>query len=125
MPNTIPAMLMARLAIDLTCQGQGLGRSLLVDAIRRTWAVMRNPAQLRYGYSVVDAKDDDARRDSTNLIRHAPVARKPHEASFLSLTRDHWSDVRTPLIPQRVAMPVTAYSRFKYRIECLIPKSRI
>jgi len=60
MPNAIPAMLMARLAVDLTAQGSGLGRSLLVNAIERTWAVMENgPAPVRL--FVVDAKDKQAK----------------------------------------------------------------
>jgi GNAT superfamily N-acetyltransferase len=60
MPRAIPAMLMARLAVDLTAQGHGLGRSLLTDALRRTWAVMEDgPAPVRL--FVVDAKDDEAK----------------------------------------------------------------
>jgi GNAT superfamily N-acetyltransferase len=60
MPSTIPAMLMARLAVDLTAQGHGLGRSLFIDALWRTWTVMESgaaPVRL----FVVDAKNDDAR----------------------------------------------------------------
>jgi GNAT superfamily N-acetyltransferase len=54
------AILMARLAVDQTAQGQGLGRSLLVDALERTWSVMQNgaaPVRL----FVVDAKDEEAK----------------------------------------------------------------
>lgn len=59
MPSTIPAILMARFAVDQTLQGHGLGRSLFTDAIRRTWAVMeRGPAPVRL--FVVDAKDEEA-----------------------------------------------------------------
>lgn len=61
MPSTIPAVLMARFAVDLSVQGAGLGRSLFVDAIRRTWAVMESgaaPVRL----FVVDAKDEEAKR---------------------------------------------------------------
>jgi GNAT superfamily N-acetyltransferase len=60
MPSSIPVMLMARLAVDLRHQGQGLGRSLFTDAVRRTWAVMESgaaPVRL----FVVDAKDEEAR----------------------------------------------------------------
>ena len=32
----IPVVLLARLAVDVACQGQGIGLSLLQDAIRRT-----------------------------------------------------------------------------------------
>lgn len=60
MPSSIPVMLMARFAVDLNFQGQGLGRSLFTDALRRTWAVMEaGAAPVRF--FVVDAKDDEAR----------------------------------------------------------------
>lgn len=36
MPEPIPAMLLARLAVDVTAQGEGLGRHLLRDAMLRT-----------------------------------------------------------------------------------------
>jgi GNAT superfamily N-acetyltransferase len=36
MPNPVPVMVIGRLAIDLNFQGQGIGSSLLRDAIRRT-----------------------------------------------------------------------------------------
>lgn len=36
MPDPIPVMILARLAIDQNCQGQGLGAALLRDAILRT-----------------------------------------------------------------------------------------
>jgi len=34
-PNPFPAVLMGRLAVDKTCQGMGLGQSLLRDALLR------------------------------------------------------------------------------------------
>jgi GNAT superfamily N-acetyltransferase len=59
MPSTIPGMLLARLAVDHTAQGHGLGRSLFTDALRRTWTVIdAGPAPVRL--FVVDAKDDEA-----------------------------------------------------------------
>ena len=36
MPDPVPVMLLARLAIDKNWQGRGLGRSLLRDAVFRT-----------------------------------------------------------------------------------------
>lgn len=36
MPDPIPVMLLARLAVDTSFQGQGIGRALLRDAILRT-----------------------------------------------------------------------------------------
>lgn len=60
MPSVIPAMLLARLAVDKTAQGHGLGRSLLTDALRRTWAVMeKGAAPVRL--FIVDAKDEEAK----------------------------------------------------------------
>jgi len=36
MPQHIPAVILGRLAVDATCQGMGLGRALLADAVNRT-----------------------------------------------------------------------------------------
>lgn len=36
MPDPVPVMVLGRLAVDRALQGQGLGSSLLADAIRRT-----------------------------------------------------------------------------------------
>lgn len=60
MPSSIPAILMARFAVDVNWQGQGLGRSLFTDALRRTWAVMRSGAA-PVRFFVVDAKDEEAK----------------------------------------------------------------
>lgn len=60
MPSSIPVMLMARFAVDSRFQGRGLGRSLFVDALRRTGAVIKSgaaPVRL----FVVDAKDEEAK----------------------------------------------------------------
>lgn len=60
MPNWIPAVLMARLAVDKQFQGRQLGRSLLLDAIGRTWSLMSaGPAPVRV--FVVDAMDAEAK----------------------------------------------------------------
>lgn len=37
MPNPIPVMILARLAVDCSWKGKGIGRGLLRDAILRTW----------------------------------------------------------------------------------------
>ena len=55
-PNVIPAILVARLALDRSHQGQGLGAELLWDALSRAVAANR-PAAARL---VVDAVDDRA-----------------------------------------------------------------
>lgn len=36
MPKYIPAVTLGRLAIDLSCRGQGLGRALLKEVVRRS-----------------------------------------------------------------------------------------
>ncbi len=53
----VPAALLGRLAVDLTCQGRGIGGLLLADAIRRISRVEMGVFAL-----VVDAKDDNAQR---------------------------------------------------------------
>ncbi|MDO5091110.1 MAG: GNAT family N-acetyltransferase [Cardiobacteriaceae bacterium] len=39
MPDSVPVMVLARLAVDQRCQGRALGAALLQDALRRTLAV--------------------------------------------------------------------------------------
>ncbi|MDI9333359.1 MAG: GNAT family N-acetyltransferase [Cytophagales bacterium] len=39
MPDPIPVLVLGRLAIDRSCQGQQLGAALLKDAVQRTYAV--------------------------------------------------------------------------------------
>jgi GNAT superfamily N-acetyltransferase len=60
MPRSIPAILMARFAVDKSMQGKGLGRSLFTDAIVRTWAVIQSGAAPVRVF-VVDAKDVEAK----------------------------------------------------------------
>jgi GNAT superfamily N-acetyltransferase len=56
-PDRIPSLLLARLALDQTLHGQGLGTELLLDALTRALG-----ASNRVGgrYLVVDAIDDRA-----------------------------------------------------------------
>lgn len=56
--HLIPVMLLARLAVDKTEQGHGLGRALLKDALLRT-AQAADIAGIRA--LIVHAKDDEAR----------------------------------------------------------------
>jgi GNAT superfamily N-acetyltransferase len=39
-PDAVPAILLARLALDSSLQGQGLGESLLIDALERATAAV-------------------------------------------------------------------------------------
>jgi GNAT superfamily N-acetyltransferase len=55
----VPVVLLGRLAVDRTVQGQGLGRLLLVDVLRRA---ERLAGQLGIRAVEVEAIDDDARR---------------------------------------------------------------
>lgn len=57
--HMIPVMVLARLAIDQSERGQGLGKGLLKDALRRT-AAAADIAGIRALF--VTAKDDDAQR---------------------------------------------------------------
>jgi GNAT superfamily N-acetyltransferase len=56
-PGQIPAVLLARLALDKTCQGQGLGGALLADALGRIVIATQTVAAR---FVVVDAIDQGA-----------------------------------------------------------------
>lgn len=56
--HPIPVILLARLAVDQSTQGQGLGELLLADALRRCLALAR---ELGVHAVEVDAIDDQAR----------------------------------------------------------------
>jgi GNAT superfamily N-acetyltransferase len=55
----VPVVLLGRLAVDRSAQGQGLGQLLLVDALRRAEHLAQ---QLGIRAVEVDAIDDEARR---------------------------------------------------------------
>ena len=56
--HPIPVMLLARLAVDRSCQGQGLGKALIKDALLRT-AEAAEIAGIRA--LLVHARDDETR----------------------------------------------------------------
>jgi GNAT superfamily N-acetyltransferase len=56
-PRQIPAVLLARLALDKSLHGQGLGAALLVDALTRVVVATETVAAR---FVVVDAIDDSA-----------------------------------------------------------------
>lgn len=58
-PTQVPLLLLARLAVDRDEQGHGLGRGLLVDAIRRATHVADN---VGFRALIIHARDDDARQ---------------------------------------------------------------
>ncbi len=58
-PRQVPCLLLARLAVDRSVQGFGLGRGLLVDALRRTVG-LADSVGIRA--LLVHARDDTTRR---------------------------------------------------------------
>jgi GNAT superfamily N-acetyltransferase len=62
--HPVPVLLLARLAVDQTWQGKGLGAALVVDAMRRTLQVA-DLAGVRA--LLVHAKDDASKRFYTHL----------------------------------------------------------
>ena len=56
---SVPATLLGRLAVSTEFRGQGLGESLLIDAMRR---VVRTTSDVASAAMVVDAIDDSARQ---------------------------------------------------------------
>ena len=72
-PNVIPAILLARLALDGSLQGQGLGAELLWDALSRAVAANRQAAARLV---IVDAIDERA----ASFYEHfgfEPIPRNP------------------------------------------------
>jgi GNAT superfamily N-acetyltransferase len=57
-PAQVPCLLLARLAVDLDEQGSGLGRGLLVDALRRAVRVADN---VGIRALLIHARDEEAR----------------------------------------------------------------
>lgn len=70
----IPAVLLGRLAVDKKCQGLGLGRILVLDAIRRSCA-----CELAWAIFMVEAKDDKAKNFYLKLFF------RPFEDNFLHM----------------------------------------
>ncbi|MDX8441835.1 GNAT family N-acetyltransferase [Mesorhizobium australafricanum] len=64
MPDPIPVAILARLAIDTSCQRQGLGRALVQDAARR---VMNAAGSLGIRRILIHAISDEARSFHTAL----------------------------------------------------------
>ena len=77
--HPVPAILMARFAVDASQQGKGLGRMLLRDALLRSLKVTDD---LGARVFVVDAKDDEAVRyyERYKMIR---MSYEPHRLYLL------------------------------------------
>lgn len=81
MPSTIPALLLARLAVDTGYQGMKLGSSLFTDALRRAWVVIEaSAAPVRF--FVVDAKDEESKA----FYEHKKMLPSPTEPMRLFLS---------------------------------------
>ncbi|MDR1265859.1 MAG: GNAT family N-acetyltransferase [Propionibacteriaceae bacterium] len=82
MPAPIPVILLGRLAVDHSCQGLGLGRALLQDAVRRVLAAGQ---VVGVRALLVHALDDDA----AGFYRHFGFIASPLDdcALFLPLDR--------------------------------------
>ena len=57
-PTQVPCLLLARLAVDVSEQNRGLGRGLLVDAIRRA---VRVSEDVGVRALLIHARDEEAR----------------------------------------------------------------
>jgi GNAT superfamily N-acetyltransferase len=58
LPSLVPVMILGRLAVDRSYQGQGIGRGLLKDALQRTLQVSR---EVGVRALLVHAIDDEAK----------------------------------------------------------------
>jgi len=65
----IPVIILARLGVDISAQGQGLGRALVVDALRRAEMVSD---QIGCRAFVIHAKDEAARECYLGLAEFEP-----------------------------------------------------
>jgi len=76
----LPATLLGRLAVDLSCRELGLGRFLLMDALHRSW---RNTSEVASVGVVVDALDE---RAQTFYLHHEFQSLADHPAKlFLAM----------------------------------------
>jgi len=78
----IPLVILARLAVDLDYQGQGLGLSLLQDAIRRTVAIAEHAGVRALLTHPIDADADSFYR------RFGFEATPEHEQQLILLLKD-------------------------------------
>lgn len=79
----VPVALLGRLAVDVTCQGKGLGSIMLADACQK---VAQASVILAVAGIIVDAKDDSASR----FYRHFGFVPLPGEPGRLMLPSRHF-----------------------------------
>jgi GNAT superfamily N-acetyltransferase len=89
MPRHIPAVLLGRLAIDRAWQGQGLGRALLADVVRRALLASREiSARLVIVHAISPAAEA--------FYLHHGFTRLPVETPTLALDLVKFRKVATP-----------------------------
>ncbi len=117
--SVVPAYLLARLALDRTLHGQGLGAEVLVDALQ----VMVTAASVGGGrLIVVDAIDDPAAKfyrhhdfqpvkgNPNRLVMKVSTARKALGAMSFRVTRDPGTELTSIVMemPDGTTVPVVA-----------------
>ncbi len=78
MPNKIPAVVLGRLAIDVSWQGKGVGRALLSEVMRRS---LRASEEVSARLVIVHAISPAAE----NFYKHHGFTRLPVEAPMLAI----------------------------------------
>jgi GNAT superfamily N-acetyltransferase len=78
MPNKIPAVVLGRLAIDLSWQGKGVGRALLAEVMRRS---LRAAEEVSARLVIVHAISPTAE----NFYKYLGFTRLPVEAPMLAI----------------------------------------
>jgi GNAT superfamily N-acetyltransferase len=82
-PTQVPVLLLARLAVDVTEQGNGVGRGLFVDALRRA---VRVSEEVGIRALLIHARDEDAR---SFYLHHGEFAESPTDPLHLFLLMKH------------------------------------
>lgn len=96
-PRSLPAALIARLAVDHRCRGKGLGAALLVDALERVGDAANSVAMCAV---IVDAIDDHAAAFYTKYgFERLPVQSKGAKETRLFLPIAAISDLVRPGSP--------------------------
>ncbi len=81
MPNPIPAVILARLAVSESYQGQGLGSSMMRDAVQR---VVQSAESIGVRVMLVHAISQDAK----NFYKYFGFKESPIEEMTLMATLD-------------------------------------
>lgn len=82
-PEQVPCLLLARLAVDRSEQATGMGRALLVDALRRA---VRVSTEIGVRAVLIHARDDSAR---AFYLHHAEFSPSPTDPLHLFLNMKH------------------------------------